>query len=221
MPPYNRHKEDFNIWAVESISEESGTDIPHEGVWKKTVANSNFYTFRSDRYLTAQNQKTICQIATAAPYDALYVIVNNEKYGGGGIYNFYGLSASDCPWALEVFVHEFGHSFAGLGDEYYDSSTSYEEFYNIKIEPWEPNITTLVNFDAKWKDMLPAGTAVPTAPLADKKDNVTIGVYEGGGYMAKGIYRPVMDCRMKTNQAHGFCPVCQRAIEKMIEYYCK
>ena len=69
--------------------------------------------------------------------------------------------------------------------------------------------------------MLPAGTAVPTAPLADKKDNVTIGVYEGGGYMAKGIYRPVMDCRMKTNQAHGFCPVCQRAIEKMIEYYCK
>ena len=221
MPPYNRHKEDFNIWAVESISEESGTDIPHEGVWKKTVANSNFYTFRSDRYLTAQNQKTICQIATAAPYDALYVIVNNEKYGGGGIYNFYGLSASDCPWALEVFVHEFGHSFAGLGDEYYDSSTSYEEFYNIKIEPWEPNITTLVEFDKKWKDMLPAGTAVPTAPLADKKDNVTIGVYEGGGYMAKGIYRPVMDCRMKTNQAHGFCPVCQRAIEKMIEYYCK
>jgi hypothetical protein len=120
-----------------------------------------------------------------------------------------------------VFVHEFGHSFAGLGDEYYDSSTSYEEFYNIKIEPWEPNITTLVNFDAKWKDMLPVGTAVPTAPLSDKKDNVTIGVYEGGGYMAKGIYRPVMDCRMKTNQAHGFCPVCQRAIEKMIEYYCK
>ena len=221
MAPYNRHKEDFNIWAVESISEESGTDIPHEGVWKKTVANSNFYTFRSDRYLTAQNQKTICQIATAAPYDALYVIVNNEKYGGGGIYNFYGLSASDCPWALEVFVHEFGHSFAGLGDEYYDSSTSYEEFYNIKIEPWEPNITTLVEFDKKWKDMLPAGTAVPAAPLADKRDNTTLGVYEGGGYMAKGIYRPVMDCRMKTNQAHGFCPVCQRAIEKMIEYYCK
>ena len=221
MAPYNRHKEDFNIWLVESISEESGTDIPHEDVWKKTVANSNFYTFRSDRYLTAQNQKTICQIATAAPYDALYVIVNNEKYGGGGIYNFYGLSASNCKWAEEVFVHEFGHSFAGLGDEYYDSSTSYEEFYNIKIEPWEPNLTTLVNFESKWKDMLPSGTSVPTPPLSDPKDNVSIGVFEGGGYMAKGIYRPVMDCRMKTNQAQGFCPVCQRAIEKMIGYYCK
>ena len=221
MAPYNRHKEDFNIWLVESISEESGTDIPHEDVWKKTVANSNFYTFRSDRYLTAQNQKTICQIATAAPYDALYVIVNNEKYGGGGIYNFYGLSASNCKWAEEVFVHEFGHSFAGLGDEYYDSSTSYEEFYNIKIEPWEPNLTTLVNFESKWKDMLPSGTSVPTPPLSDPKNNVSIGVFEGGGYMAKGIYRPVMDCRMKTNQAHAFCPVCQRAIEKMIEYYCK
>ena len=221
MAPYNKHKEDFNIWLVESVSEESGTDIPHEDIWKKTVANSNFYTFRSDRYLTAQNQKTICQIATAAPYDALYVIVNNEKYGGGGIYNFYGLSASNCKWAEEVFVHEFGHSFAGLGDEYYDSSTSYEEFYNLKIEPWEPNITTLVNFESKWKNMLPAGTAIPTAPLNDLKDNVTVGVYEGGGYMAKGIYRPVMDCRMKTNQAHAFCPVCQRAIEQMIEYYCK
>ena len=221
MEPYNRHKGDFNIWIVESVSEESGTDIPHEGVWKKTVANSNFYTFRSDRYLTAQNQKTVCQIATAAPYDALYVIVNNEKYGGGGIYNFYGLSASNCPWAEEVFVHEFGHSFAGLGDEYYDSSTSYEEFYNLKIEPWEPNITTLVNFESKWKEMLPAGTTFPTAPLADKKDNANVGVYEGGGYMAKGIYRPVMDCRMKTNQAKGFCPVCQRAIEEMIGYYCK
>ena len=221
MAPYNRHKEDFNVWIVESVSEESGTDIPHEGVWKKTVANSNFYTFRSDRYLTAQNQKTICQIATAAPYDALYVIVNNEKYGGGGIYNFYGLSASNCPWAEEVFVHEFGHSFAGLGDEYYDSSTSYEEFYNIKIEPWEPNLTTLVNFGSKWKDMLPAGTAIPTAPLSETKDNTNLGVYEGGGYMAKGIYRPVMDCRMKTNQAKGFCPVCQRAIERMIGYYCK
>ena len=221
MAPYNRHKEDFNIWLVESISEESGTDIPHEDVWKKTVANSNFYTFRSDRYLTAQNQKTICQIATAAPYDALYVIVNNEKYGGGGIYNFYGLSASNCKWAEEVFVHEFGHSFAGLGDEYYDSSTSYEEFYNIKIEPWEPNLTTLVNFESKWKDMLPSGTSVPTPTLSDPKDNVSMGVFEGGGYMAKGIYRPVMDCRMKTNQAQGFCPVCQRAIEKMIGYYCK
>ena len=221
MAPYNRHKEDFNIWLVESVSEESGTDIPHEDVWKKTVANSNFYTFRSDRYLTAQNQKTICQIATAAPYDALYVIVNNEKYGGGGIYNFYGLSASNCKWAEEVFVHEFGHSFAGLGDEYYDSSTSYEEFYNIKIEPWEPNLTTLVNFESKWKDMLPSGTSVPSPPLSDPKDNVSMGVFEGGGYMAKGIYRPVMDCRMKTNQAQGFCPVCQRAIEKMIGYYCK
>lgn len=220
MAPYNKHKEDFNIWIVESVSQESGTDIPHEGVWKKTVANSNFYTFRSDRYLTAQNQKTVAQIATAAPYDALYVIVNNPKYGGGGIYNFYGLSASDCRFAEEVFIHEFGHSFAGLGDEYaYDNS--YEEFYNIKIEPWEPNITTLVNFEAKWKDMLPEGTPVPTPYLENRRDNTQLGVYEGAGYMGKGIYRPVMDCRMNTNTAEGFCAVCQRAIERMIEYYTK
>jgi hypothetical protein len=134
-------------------------------------------------------------------------LVNNEEYGGGGIYNFYGLSASDCIYAEPVFVHEFGHSFAGLGDEYYDSSTSYEDFYNIKIEPWEPNITTKVHFESKWKDMIESGAEV--------------GLYEGGGYMAKGIFRPVPDCRMKTNTAPGFCPVCQRAIERMIEYYTK
>lgn len=221
MAPYDKHKGDFNIWALESVSEESGTDIPHEGVWKKTAGDSNFYTFRSDRYLTAQNQKTICELATAAPYDALYVIVNSPKYGGGGIYNFYGLSASDCRFAEPVFIHEFGHSFAGLGDEYYDSSTSYEEFYNLKIEPWEPNITTLVDFGKKWKDMLGKDAQIPSAPLENRRDNTTLGVYEGGGYMAKGIYRPVMDCRMKTNTAAAFCPVCQRAIEKMIEYYCK
>ncbi len=205
MDPYTRHKGDFNIWILESVSEESGTDIPHKDIWKRTVVSSNFYTFRSDRYLTAQNHKLVSQVASNAPYDALYVLVNNKEYGGGGIYNFYGLSASDCIYAEPVFVHEFGHSFAGLGDEYYDSSTSYEDFYNIKIEPWEPNITTKVHFESKWKDMMESGAEV--------------GLYEGGGYMAKGIFRPVPDCRMKTNTAPGFCPVCQRAIERMIGYY--
>jgi IgA Peptidase M64. len=219
MEPYKSREKDFNIWAVESVSPESGTDIPHENIWKQTVANSNFYTFRSDRYLTAPNHKTISQIATNAPYDALYVIVNHNKYGGGGIYNFYGLSVSDHQLTAPVFVHEFGHSFAGLGDEYYDSSTSYEEFYNLKTEPWEPNITTLVNFDSKWKDMLPKGTKIPTPQT--KENDGKLGVYEGGGYMAKGIYRPVMDCRMKTNTAPGFCPVCRKAIEAMIDYYTK
>lgn len=219
IEPYKSRKQDFNIWAVESISEESGTDIPHQDIWKKTVAGSNFFTFRIDRYLTAPDQKLISQIASNAPYDALYVIVNTSKYGGGGIYNFYGLSMSDHKTEAPVFVHEFGHSFAGLGDEYYESETAYEDFYNLKTEPWEPNITTLVNFESKWKDLISKDTPVPTPN--DPKYLDVLGVFEGGGYMAKGIYRPYYECRMKNNTAKGFCPACQRAIHKMIDSYTK
>ncbi len=219
MEPYKSRKQDFNIWAVESVSKDSGTDIPHHDIWKNTVASSNFYTFRIDRYLTSPDQKLISRIASNSPYDALYVIVNTNKYGGGGIYNFYGLSMSDHKLEAPVFVHEFGHSFAGLADEYYESEVAYEDFYNLKTEPWEPNITTLVNFEKKWKDMISKDTPQPTPNDPAYID--VVGVFEGGGYMAKGIYRPYYECRMKNNTAKGFCPVCQRAINKMIDYYTK
>ena len=218
--PYKHRKSDFNIWAVESVSNNSGTDIPHHDIWKQTVANSNFYTFKTDRYLTASDHTLLCQLSSNTPCDAIYVIVNTEKYGGGGIYNFYGLSMSDHPTTPMVFVHEFGHSFAGLADEYfYDTAESFTDMYNIAIEPWEPNITSLVEFEKKWKDMLVEGTPIPTPVVKGKEQE--LGVYEGGGYMTKGIYRPVDNCRMRTNNAPCFCPVCQRAIERMIDYYCK
>ena len=91
--------------------------------------------------------------------------------------------------------------------------------YNTKIEPWEPNITSLVEFEKKWKDMLPEGTMIPTKPVEGQP--MSLGVYEGAGYMSKGLYRPVDNCRMRTNEAPAFCPVCQRAIERMIDYYTK
>ena len=217
MHPYSKHKEDFNIWIVESLSAEEGTDIPHMDVWKNTVADSHFYTFYSDRYLTAPNHTTICKIASNAPYDALYVLVNDATYGGGGIYNFYGLSSSDNKWAEPVFIHEFGHSFAGLGDEYFDSSTSYDEtFYNLDIEPWEPNITTLVDFGSKWEDMMPAGVERPSEPTDERKASYIVGLYEGGGYQTKGIYRPAVVCRMRDNASERFCPVCERSLEEVI-----
>jgi hypothetical protein len=219
IEPYKSRKSDFNIWAVESPSQESGTDIPHKDIWKSTIIKSHFYTFEIDRYMTAPDQQTICSVASNASYDAIYVIVNTDKYGGGGIYNFYGLSMADHKTTPEVFVHEFGHSFAGLGDEYYSSEVAYEDFYNLKVEPWEPNLTTLVNFDAKWKSMIAKGTPIPTPN--DKKYLNILGLFEGGGYMAKGIYRPYLDCRMITNKAEGFCPVCQKAISSMIDYYTK
>jgi hypothetical protein len=116
-----------------------------------------------------------------------------------------------------VFVHEFGHGFVGLADEYYTSDVAYDEFYPLSVEPWEPNITTMVNFDAKWKNLIPAGTPVPTPN--DPAYRGKTGLFEGGGYMAKGIFRPAYDCRMKSNGPDGFCEVCRAAIEKMILFY--
>ena len=216
-PPFDKYKDKFNIWAVEAISEESGTDIPGEMIYKKTALNSGFYTFDIARYLTTNDLKSIYDYAANVPYDQVYVLINSERYGGGGIYNHYSATTSDHELTPKVLVHEFGHGFAGLADEYYSSAVAYEDFYPSDIEPWEPNITTLVDFDSKWKDMIDKKTPVPTPP--DVEYAKTIGVFEGGGYMAKGVYRPYIDCRMNTNEASGFCPVCQRAISRMIEYY--
>ena len=220
MEPYAHRREDFNVWLVESVSEDGGVDIPQSGEWRSTVMDSGFDTFYEDRYLTVWNHKKIAQVYSGAPFDALYIIANESKYGGGGIYNSYAMGSSDHMASLPVFIHEFGHSFAGLGDEYYDSSVAYEDFYPLDIEPWEPNITTMVDFKSKWAGMLEAGTPVPT-PNDKAKYYGTVGVFEGGGYMAHGVYRPYYECRMLNNTAPGFCPVCQRAIERMIDFYVK
>ena len=213
--PYSNRKNDFNVWAVECPSEESGVDIPGQNVWKNTALKSHFWTFGIDRYLTAPDLAIIRDKVWNVPCDAVFVIVNSEKYGGGGIYNYYALGTADHQLSGIVFVHEFGHSFAGLGDEYFNSEVAYNDFYNLKTEPWEPNLTTLVNFDAKWKNMLSAGTPVPTPP--DKNNENVVGVYEGGGYVTKGVYRPMINCRMRSNSA-VFCPVCQQAINRMIDW---
>ena len=127
------------------------------------------------------------------------------------------MSAAHNEKTRPVVVHEFGHSFAGLADEYYYDD-QYETQYPADTEPWEPNLTTLVDFDRKWKDMLPRGTKIPTKP--SKKNLYTeVGVYEGGGYQSKGVYRPAQECRMKINEAPVFCPVCERAIRRVINYY--
>lgn len=212
--PYISNKDKFNIWIVKSESEESGTDIPGENIFKNTVLNSHFGTFGSDRYLTTEDYFAVLNVASMVPYDDICILVNSDKYGGGGIYNHYCISSVDNELSNQVFIHELGHSFAGLGDEYYTSSTAYNDFFNLKIEPWQPNLTTLVNFDLKWKSLIHADTPIPTPR---KKIYInTIGVYEGGGYVSKGMYSPFMNCRMKTNEANGFCPVCQEAIRKMI-----
>ena len=215
--PFSEYKDRFNIWAVEAISQDSGTDVPGEKIYVNTALNSSFYTFDLDRYLTTQDIKTVNDYAATVPHDYIIVLINSSRYGGGGVYNYYTGTTTGNQLSPKVFIHEFGHGFAGLADEYYTSNVAYDEFYPLNVEPWEPNITTMVNFESKWKKLISKDTPIPT-PSEEKFKNVT-GLFEGGGYSAKGIYRSAMDCRMKSNNTKGYCSVCRNAIKQMIEFY--
>lgn len=215
--PFKSMKSRFNIVAVASPSKDSGVSVPRKNDWKQTAFNSHFDTFYSDRYLTTSRVKSIHNALSGIPYEHIIIIVNTEEYGGGGIYNSYTLTAAHHPTFKPVVVHEFGHSFGGLGDEYFYEEDVMTDTYPLNVEPWEPNISTRVDFSSKWEDMLPAGVPVPTPPQMNKQ--YLVGVYEGGGYSAKGIYRPSFDCRMRTNEYPTFCPVCQRSIRRIIEFY--
>ena len=215
--PYDRYKQSFNVRGVMAPSAESGCTEPGDHVYKNTVMRFSYWTFDSERYCMSTDNRDIRDLAGQVPYDQIYILINSPKYGGGGIYNFYCSSAASNSFSGDIIIHEFGHGFAGLADEYYDDTTTYGDMYNLNLEPWEPNITTLVDFDSKWNDMLDRKTPVPTP--REKKYEHTIGVYEGGGYEPKGVYSPHLDCLMKTFKGHEFCPVCQRAIERMILYY--
>jgi hypothetical protein len=213
--PFTKYKSRINIYAIAAPSFESGISLSTDSTWKNTAVGSHFYTFYESRYLTTMNTFKVRDLAALVPYDAIYILANTSVYGGGGIYNFYALTAADNKLSTQVTVHEFGHSFAGLADEYfYEKKDALDDMYDIKIEPWEPNITSLVQFDRKWKDQLPAGTVIPT-PVNDTT-KTRIGVFEGGGYLSKGIYRPFFDCRMRTNKSPEFCPVCRQAVERRI-----
>jgi len=201
---------EFNIYALETSSSESGNDIPGEGIYRNTIFNSTFYTFDISRYLTTTDMKTIHDKAAVVPYDQIVILVNSPLYGGGGFYNYLNVTTSNHKLSAKIFIHEFGHSFAGLADEYYTSEVAFEDYYNLKVEPWEPNLHMLVDFFSKWKNMVGAETSVPNPRFNNFASKV--GAFEGGGYVSKGIYSPMENCRMKSNETAFFCPVCQKAI---------
>ena len=217
--PFKKLKNRFNLVAVASPSADSGVSIPLKDEWKSTAVSSHFSTFYSDRYLTTSRVKSIHNWLAGIPYEHVIILANTDTYGGGGIYNSYTLTTAHHPQFKPVVVHEFGHSFGGLADEYaYTDAPS--PLYPYSIEPWEQNITTMVDFESKWKDMVPEGTPVPTPVKTQESEIYTsVGVYEGAGYTTKGIYRPATECRMKINEAPAFCPVCQRALERLILFY--
>lgn len=219
--PYRENRNRFNIRAVWAPSEESGVSIPGEHIWRNTATKAQFYTFDSERYQMLEDFQRLRDIAAHVPYEYIYVLSNTQKYGGGGIFNFYGISAAHHPSSTgQIYVHEFGHLFLGLGDEYVGTDP-YNPLYPSDVEPWEANLTTLVDLESKeWKKMISPNTPIPTPDKAENQGKV--GVYEGGGYSAKGVYRPYPTCLMKEfHKTDEFCPVCTRAIQQYIDLLCQ
>jgi hypothetical protein len=177
--PFKIRKKEFNVWRIDVVSPESGIDVPDRNIWKNNILGTRYDSFGSARYVLTEDNRTLRDIAAAAPYDFLCILVNDSRYGGGGIFNLYTTTYSrevvpGWEWEMEyMFVHEFGHSFAGLGDEYYSSSTAYNDFYMPGIEPWEPNVTAATDpARVKWKPFLSAGIDIPTPWAKSRYDSV-------------------------------------------------
>ena len=262
--PFKSHRSDFNVRALDLPSAESGVLRPDSKIFRRTPLSVQYGIFGSERYVLTYDDRALREAASAAPYEFLEVLVNDARYGGGGIFNYQATAAVDSSWQEYLFVHEFGHHFAGLADEYYTSDVAYETG-GEKPEPWEPNVTAHPARESlKWADLVEQETPLPTpwekekfetrsreiqktrraiiaagkppsalddlfrdeakeetALLGSMKWSGKVGAFEGAAYEAKGLYRSSADCIMFTRDNVGFCPVCRRAITRMIEQYAR
>jgi len=159
VPPFRERRRDFNVWAIDVASDASGVSRPSDGVFRRSALRATYDAFGSERYVLAFDDARLREVAAAAPYDFIEIVVNDRKYGGGGIHNLYATVAADNEFTPYVFVHEFGHHFAALGDEYYTSPDVYEAAAG-RPEPADPNVTADPRA-AKWKDLIAAGTPLP------------------------------------------------------------
>ncbi len=261
--PFKSRKSDFNVRAIDLPAAESGVSRPHGGKFRRNPVATQYSIFDSERYVLTYDNRTLRDVLSAAPYDFVAILVNEAQYGGGGIYNFQATSSVDSEFSDYVFVHEFGHHFASLADEYYTSPVAYETGDVERAEPWEPNVTALHDPEnLKWGDLVEGGTPLPTpwgkqefeaqareilerrielietrAPEAEfdalfrEQQGIDtnllhsmefygkVGAFEGASYEARGLYRSEIDCIMFTRNEVGFCRVCSRAIERIIDLY--
>ena len=263
--PYKSRKSDFNVRALGLPSDAPGVNRPQAGRFRRTPLSVEYNVFDTERYVLTTDNRALRDIASAAPYDAIEILANEQAYGGGGIFNFQATASVDTVYAEYLFIHEFGHHFADLADEYYTSAVAYETGKAAQLEPWEPNITALLDpATLKWRDLVEQGTPLPTpwdkdvydrqsrelqvkrrdllakgAPqseidalfkseedwstkmVASLQYSGKVGAFEGGGYESQGLYRPQADCIMFTRNKVGFCRVCTRAIERIIDLYAR
>jgi hypothetical protein len=218
--PFNAARDRFNVYGIFRASNESGTDEPQHDRSRDTALNSSFNIFGLDRYLLTESNHALHRMAAQVPYDAIVVLVNSERFGGGAMGGDYCACTTDHAASPLTFLHEFGHSFAGLADEY-TGDVTYSDMYPAGVEPFEPNITREAHRDRiKWRHLLTPGVPLPTptAPVAQSKAQQLVGAFEGGGYLQYGMYRPEQDCLMGSLlDDEGFCAVCEEAITRRIE----
>jgi hypothetical protein len=202
LEPFKSRRSDFNVRLLEVAG---------------ALLSVEFNIFGIERYALTYENRALRDLAAPVPYDAMAILVNEEKYGGGGIFNQQSTVAAGNASAEYVFVHEFAHNLAGLADEYVGSVT-YETGAPQKVEPWEPNLTALLDpITLKWRDLVEPGTPIPTPLTFAGK----VGAFEGGGYEARGLYRPEAECLMGSRKPVPFCRVCQRAISRIIDLHTK
>jgi hypothetical protein len=277
LEPYKSNQDKFNIHGVYKPSEDSGIDEPPADQYSNTVLSCKFNSMGSERYILTEDNKAVRDLAAHVPYDAIYIMVNHARYGGGGIYNFFCTFTTGNQFKDYLFLHEFGHSFSGLADEYYTSDVQYNDFYPLSLEPLEPNVTALKDpSNLKWKEFLSPGIEIPSIWSKAKYDSMDykwqaerrelnkrtaqlkrerqpaevikaaedeyarkdkdhsqlvdsylkkntnygkVGAFEGAGYVANGMYRPMLDCIMFSKGERPFCKVCEAHILKVIEQY--
>jgi hypothetical protein len=261
--PFKSRKSDFNVRVLELPASKSGVHRPRTHDDRRSVTGVEYNIFDSERYVLTLDNKALRDAASSAPYDFIEILVNEKQYGGGGIFNDQATSSVDSAFSEYVFVHEFGHHFAGLGDEYYTSPVAYATGGTEHPEPWEPNITAN-GAHPKWMELVTPGTPLPTPwnkeafekqqreyqaeraklrndnrpesemdalfrreqaietkMLAGEKYANQVGAFEGAAYEATGLYRPEADCIMFTRDEVGFCDVCTRAIQRIIDMHTK
>jgi len=160
--PFRERRSDFNVWALAPPAAESGVSRPSTGVYRDSPIGATYDAFRSERYILTNDNREWRRIASSTPYDFVEILTNSDTYGGGGIYGLFSTAAANSEWAGYLFIHEFAHHFAGLADEYYTSSVAYEAYGEI-TEPYEPNVTALLDTDnLKWRHLVDGETPLPT-----------------------------------------------------------
>lgn len=218
--PFKSRADQFNVWGIGFLANESGVTDPNANRYVSSAVGSTYNIFNMDRYLMTTHLFQLHNLLAGCPYDHILIMANCDTYGGGAIYNYYAFSAVQ-EMSRFILPHELGHSIGGLADEYVEDDPNYNRRYE-NIEPTEPNITSLKDFQSKWQYLVPQGTPIPTTapkgPMTNR-DCGPVGAYEGAGYLAKGCYRPCPHCMMR-DYAY-FCPVCMKRMNEIFDLYTK